>query len=130
MVACGVPTSRADHAQVAADLALDMIAGLRSLPARNGKKIEFRIGINSGPLVAGVIGQSKFHYDLWGDTVNVASRMESHGQPGKIQISRATYELLKEDYECVFRGMIAIKGKQEMETYFLVGRRDGSSRET
>ncbi len=126
MVAVGVPTSRTDHAQVAADLALDMLAGLRSLPARNGKKIEFRVGINSGPLVAGVIGQSKFHYDIWGDTVNIASRMESHGQAGKIQISRATYELVRESFQCIRRGVIPIKGKEEMETFFLVGRKDES----
>lgn len=74
--------------------ALDMVRGLKKIAPRNGKRIAFRVGINSGPLVAGVIGQSKFHYDLWGDTVNIASRMESHGAVGKVHISAATYKLI------------------------------------
>lgn len=123
MVAAGVPTHRADHAKVMAMFAIDMLAELENLPARNGKRLEFRVGINSGPLVAGVIGKSKFHYDIWGDTVNVASRMESHGEAGKTQISKNTYELIKDDFECVSRGNIPIKGKGEMETWFLIGAR-------
>lgn len=123
MVASGVPSTRADHAQALTQMALDMLAGLEKLPARNGKRIDFRLGINSGPLVAGVIGKTKFHYDLWGDTVNTASRMESHGDAGQVHITHATYELLQGEFECLPRGILDIKGKGAMETYFVVGRK-------
>jgi guanylate cyclase len=123
MVASGVPTPREDHAEAIADLALEMIHGLEELPRINGRRIEFRLGINSGPLVAGVIGTTKFHYDLWGDTVNIASRMESHGVTGKVQIAEGTYQLLKDEFECNPRGRVSIKGKGELETWFLVGRK-------
>lgn len=79
------------------------------------------VGINSGPVVAGVIGQSKFHYDVWSDAVNIAARMESHGEPGMIQISRPTYELIKSEFICRPRGRIEVKGKGELETWFLDG---------
>ena len=123
MVASGVPRPRPDHAQAIALLALEMVEQIEDLPARNGRRIEFRLGINSGPLVAGVIGKTKFHYDLWGDTVNTASRMESHGEAGKIHITRSTYELLKEEFHCTPRGRVSIKGKGEMETWVLIGRK-------
>lgn len=123
MVASGVPIPRPDHAQALAHMALDMLAGLEKLPARNGKRIDFRLGINSGPLVAGVIGKTKFHYDLWGDAVNTASRMESHGEAGRIHITQATYELLRDEFDCAPRGVLDIKGKGEMTTYFVVGRK-------
>ncbi len=123
MVASGVPSERDDHALAIAHLALDMRDQLSSLPSRNGTKIQFRMGINSGPLVAGVIGKTKFHYDLWGDTVNTASRMESHGIPGEIQITKATHDLIKTDFIADARGVIAIKGKGEMATWFLRGRK-------
>lgn len=123
MVASGVPIPRDDHAQAMALFALDMVRGLEEVPARRGKSLVFRVGINSGPLVAGVIGRSKFQYDLWGDTVNIASRMESHGEAGKVHITGATYELLKDDFECVSRGVVPIKGKGKMETWFLVARK-------
>ena len=90
MVAAGAPLPLADHANITAALALDMIAGLEALPPRHGRRITFRLGINSGPVVAGVIGRAKFQYDLWGDTVNVASRMESSGEGGRVQVSDAT----------------------------------------
>lgn len=125
MVASGVPVSRPDHAQALAQLALDMIDGLRQLPARNGRRMEFRVGINSGPMVAGVIGKTKFHYDLWGDTVNVASRMESHGEVGRIQLTEATYQHLKDEFVCAPRGEIPVKGRGAMKTWFLVGRKHG-----
>ena len=125
MVASGVPVPRDDHAQAMALLALDMLRGLQEIPTRQGKRMAFRVGINSGPLVAGVIGESKYQYDLWGDTVNIASRMESHGEAGRVHISKATYELLKEDFDCMSREKIAVKGKGEMETYYLVGPKSG-----
>jgi adenylate cyclase len=121
MVASGVPTPRPDHAQAIASLALDMIEGLEELPSRNGRKMEFRLGINSGSLVAGVIGKTKFHYDVWGDAVNVAARMESHGEPGRIQIGKETFEIIKNDFNCIPRGLIEVKGKGSMETWFLEG---------
>lgn len=115
MVAAGAPIKRADHAQVLARLAIDML----TFANRNGFPLQFRIGINSGPVVAGVIGVSKFHYDIWGDAVNIASRMESQGVPGKIQITRETYELVKEEFVCKKRGTVDIKGKGQMETWFV-----------
>jgi len=121
MIASGVPTPRADHATAIAALALEIIQGLEQLPDKDGKRLAFRLGINSGPIVAGIIGKMKFQYDLWGDTVNIASRMESHGEVGKVHISAATHELIKDDFECEPRGAIAIKGKEQMDTWFLVG---------
>jgi len=127
MVASGVPRPRANHAQALADLALEMSHYIGQRPASNGHSINFRIGINSGPVVGGVIGRSKFHYDVWGDAVNIASRMESHGLPGRIQITNETYELLKEDYVFEPRGTIQVKGKGEMTTWFLIGRKESST---
>ena len=123
MCVSGVPTPRADHAQTLARMALAMRAYIRSRPPRNGKHLDFRIGIDTGPLVAGVIGTKKFVYDVWGDPVNVAARMESYGIPGKIQIGRATYELIKQDFICEPRGILELKGKGKTATWFLVGER-------
>ncbi len=127
MCVAGVPTSRPDHAQTLARMALAMRAYIRSRPPRNGKRLDFRIGINSGPLVAGVIGTKKFVYDVWGDPVNIAARMESHGVPGKIQIGSATYELIKNEFVCEPRGILEVKGKGKMAAWFLVGEK-GKSR--
>ena len=121
MVAAGVPRIRPDHAQALARMALEMCRHIQSRPPYAGHTIDFRIGINSGPAVAGVIGRKKFQYDLWGDTVNTASRMESHGTAGKIQITRETFQLLKDDFICEPRGKVQVKGKGEMETWFLMG---------
>jgi guanylate cyclase len=122
MVAAGVPLSRADHACVIAELAIR----IRDHFAANqvdGHRLAFRIGINSGPVTAGIIGTNKFSYDLWGDTVNAASRMESGGLPGCIQVSAATYELIKDLFVCESRGISSVKGRGEMETFLLVSRR-------
>jgi len=127
MCAAGVPVARPDHAQAVARMALDMRAYIRSRPARNGKRLNFRIGINSGPLVAGVIGTKKFVYDLWGDPVNVAARMEAHSMPGKIQIGYATYHLIHDQFICEPRGIVEVKGKGKMATWFLIGERKKSS---
>jgi adenylate cyclase len=120
MVAAGVPTPRPDHARALALMALDMLEAMRSDDEVGHLGLELRVGINSGPVVAGVIGRKRFLYDLWGDAVNTASRMESHGTPGRIQITRATYELLEDEFECESRGPIAVKGKGEIEAWYLV----------
>ncbi len=123
MVAAGVPARRNDHAEILIQLALDLQDCVSRREFR-GQKLQFRIGINSGPLVAGVIGQKKFIYDIWGDAVNTASRMESQGVRGCIQITKETYELVKDKFECELRGTINIKGKGETETWFVVGRKE------
>ena len=124
MVAAGVPTPRDDHARALALMAFAMLEAMRARDDVGHEGLELRIGINSGPVVAGVIGRKRFLYDLWGDAVNTASRMESHGTAGRIQITRATYELLAGEFECEPRGTIQVKGKGDVETWFLVGRRD------
>jgi guanylate cyclase len=123
MVAAGVPVARADHARVMALMGLDMLDAMRSPDAVGHLGLQLRIGINSGPVVAGVIGRKRFLYDLWGDAVNMASRMESQGTPGHIQVTEATYELLREEFVLEPRGTVPIKGKGDVETWYLVGRR-------
>jgi len=118
MVAAGIPAAREDHALVLARLALDIQRYVAERPIM-GRRINLRIGINSGPIVAGVIGRRKFIYDLWGDTVNTASRMESHGVPGEIQVTRPTYELIQNHFEFESRGVVDIKGKGPMEVFLL-----------
>ncbi len=127
MVAAGVPLERPDHARALALMALDMLDAMRSSDAVGNLGLELRIGINSGPVVAGVIGRKRFLYDLWGDAVNTASRMETYGTPGRVQITRATYELLADEFECEPRGTIAVKGKGEVEAWYLVGPRGDRS---
>lgn len=123
IVAAGIPQSRSDHAQALTELALEIQSFVKA-NRFGSQKISFRIGINSGPLVAGVIGQKKISYDLWGDTVNIASRMTSRGIAGGIQITQTTYELLKDDYICVPRGKIFVKGKGDMDIWLLTGKRN------
>jgi adenylate cyclase len=129
MVAAGVPSPRPDHARALALMALDMQTAMRSVDEVGHLGLELRVGINSGPVVAGVIGRKRFLYDLWGDAVNTASRMESHGTSGRIQITRATKELLEGEFVCEPRGAIQVKGKGEMEAWYLVGLRAGPTPE-
>jgi class 3 adenylate cyclase len=121
MVVGGLPEPRPDHAEAAVRMALDMRAAVAAIALERGLSLDLRIGIHSGSVVAGVIGVHKFAYDLWGDTVNTASRMESHGAPGLIQISEATHALLPPGFDLEARGEIAIKGKGEMRTWFVRG---------
>lgn len=120
MAVAGVPRPRPDHAQAVARLALGMLAYCDERRSTGARCLDFRIGLNSGPVVGGVIGQSKFVFDIWGDPVNTASRMESHGEAGRIQITEATYSLIKDEFVCEPRGVIEVKGKGPLRTYFLV----------
>ncbi|HBB31876.1 MAG TPA: PAS domain-containing protein [Cyanobacteria bacterium UBA8803] len=121
MVVGGLPMPMPNHAEAIAQMALDMQQAIHHFQAKHGESFEIRIGINTGSVVAGVIGIQKFIYDLWGDAVNVASRMESSGVPGKIQVTATTYERLQDKFEFEPRGAIAVKGKGEMMTYWLTG---------
>jgi len=123
MVVGGLPTPRTDHAEAIAEMALDMLDKIAQFHGETGEPLSMRIGINTGPVVAGVIGTNKFIYDLWGDTVNIASRMESQGLPGRIQVTAATYNLLRDKYLFEERGVIPIKGKGDGMTYILAGRK-------
>jgi guanylate cyclase len=119
MVVGGLPEPCSDHAARVANMALDMSVAVENLARARSIAIAMRIGIHSGEVVAGVIGRKKFSYDLWGDTVNAASRMESHGAPGRVQISSATRVLLGDSFRCEPRGPIDVKGKGSMETFWL-----------
>ena len=123
MVVGGLPTPRQDHAEAIAAMALDMQQELNGFNAARGTRLAMRVGIHTGPVIAGIIGQKKFIYDLWGDTVNTASRMEASGETGKIQTSDITYNRLKEKFAFAKRGKVDIKGKGQMTTYYLVARR-------
>jgi adenylate cyclase len=123
MVVSGVPTPRADHAQALARLALAMRDAALGLQDPRGQRVPLRIGLATGPVVAGVVGTRKFFYDVWGDAVNVAARMESTGVPGRIQVAPDTRERLKQDFVLEERGPIEVKGKGVMQTWFLVASR-------
>lgn len=122
MVCAGIPVPRDDHAAVSAALSLEMLEKLHQFNLENGFELSIRIGLNSGPVVAGVIGLKKFVYDLWGTTVNLASRMESQGLSGRIQMSEATYSRLGDEFVVERRGKVKIKGAGNMVTYFLTGK--------
>jgi class 3 adenylate cyclase len=128
LVVAGIPSPIADHARAMTEMALDMIACVEAYGRDRGDELggelTIRVGIHSGSVVAGVIGTKKFIYDLWGDTVNTASRMESHGVPGRVHVSEATYQLLASDYAFERRPPIEVKGKGAMQTYLVIGRRD------
>ncbi len=121
MVVGGVPLPRPDHAETIATLALQMQQALEAFNQRYHTTIQIRIGVNTGPVIAGVIGRKKFSYDLWGDTVNTASRMESHSTPGKIQVSASTFARIRDKFRLIPRGKIEIKGLGPMETWYLEG---------
>lgn len=122
MLVGGLPTPRPDHIEAVAEMALDMFEAIERINQQNNSNFHIRVGIHTGSVVAGVIGKNKFNYDLWGDAVNVASRMESHGVPGRIQISERAYLRVKDKFIFEKRGVISVKGKGEMVTYFLNGR--------
>jgi len=122
MAVGGLPVPRADHVEAVAAMALDMQKVVARISPPGGGRFEMRIGISTGPVVAGIIGSKKFIYDLWGDTVNIASRMESQGQAGSIHVSESTYEALKSTHRFQARGPVEIKHKGSMNTYFLLGK--------
>ncbi len=129
MVAGGIPEPRPGHTAAMAEMALDLLPIINSIPSPTGTPLGIRVGIARGPVVAGVIGRKKFIYDLWGDAVNTASRLESHGTPGRIQVNEEVFEALRDDYEFEARGEIDVKGKGAMRTWFLLGRRTATSAE-
>ena len=122
MIVGGLPLPRPDHAEAIADMALAMQKEIVRFNRDHTEPFRMRIGINTGPVVAGVIGTKKFIYDLWGDTVNIASRMESQGLAGVIQVTASTYERLQGKYQFDERGGIEVKGRGHMATYLLIGK--------
>jgi adenylate cyclase len=126
MAVGGAPDSSPDHVRRAADLALDMMKAIGKYTDFSGNSLQLRVGIDCGPVIAGVIGLKKFTYDVWGDTVNTASRMESHGVPGKIHVTERVRDRLQESHRFEDRGITEIKGKGPMRTFFLTGHQVGT----
>ena len=127
MVAGGFPEEGDGHARAVSAMALDMLEAVAACNMQTGRPVDIRIGIHTGPAVAGVIGIKKFAYDVWGDTVNTASRMESSGLPGRIQLSEQAAALLGDDFVVEPRGTVEVKGKGSLKTYWLLGRRGTES---
>ncbi|MGB0562068.1 MAG: adenylate/guanylate cyclase domain-containing protein, partial [Spirulinaceae cyanobacterium] len=125
MIVAGLPEPQADHTEAIAEMALDMQQALEEMNRTIPHQLQIRVGIHTGSAIAGVIGLKKFAYDIWGDTVNTASRMESHSLPGRIQVTHEVYQRLRDAYVLEARGAIEIKGKGSMTTYFLTGRSTG-----
>ncbi|HEY4179349.1 MAG TPA: adenylate/guanylate cyclase domain-containing protein [Kofleriaceae bacterium] len=128
MVVAGIPRPIADHALAMINFAIDMLASIQAYSDRTSSGLTIRVGVHTGSVVAGVIGEKKFIYDLWGDTVNTASRMESHGIAGRVHVSEATYEQVRDHFDLESRGVIEVKGKGEMTTYLVVGPRAAAER--
>ena len=126
MAVSGAPVPTSDHALRICHAAIEMVSHIDTLTKKLQFPFSIRFGINSGPIVAGVIGKKKFAYDIWGDVVNVAARMESHGQPNTIQIAQETYLLVKDHFRFEDRGMIDVKGKGLTHAYFLLGKKANS----
>ena len=122
MVAGGTPVRRPDHMYAVADMAIDMLHAVDRLSLETGERIDIRIGLHTGTAVAGVLGTDKVFYDVWGETVNTASRLESHGEPGRIQVVASTRSELEPDFEFERRGIVDIKGMAPTETFWLKGR--------
>ena len=119
MVAAGLPTARDDHADALVSMGLEMISALKSIRDRLALPLEMRIGIHSGPVAAGIIGESRFLYDVWGDTVNIAARLEANGQPGLVHISEETHQLLTRPYQLTPTGGVHLKGKGLVESFLV-----------
>lgn len=128
MIVSGVPEPRPDHLEALADLALDMVSAVAELTDPNGRRVPLRIGLAAGPVVAGVVGARKFFYDVWGDAVNVAARMETTDVEGRIQVPHNVYERLKDAFVLEERGAVEVKGKGVMQTWYLMGRMSSGTR--
>jgi class 3 adenylate cyclase len=121
MAAAGLPKPSADHAQRCVRAGLRMVAFVEQRNADSAFKWRLRVGIHSGPVIAGVVGKRKYAFDIWGDTVNIAARMESAGEAGRVNVSAYTYDLIRKDFACEYRGRVDAKGKGEVDMYFVEG---------